>query len=102
MWRRSWRKPCSTATTSWRRSGGPCRGAGWWPEMTRVLIVEDNPANMSLATFVLQSAGYSVLSATDAEAGVGLAREGQPHPGLVGIQLPRMGCLAATMPLKGD
>src|SRR2546423_12270257 len=102
MWRRSWRKPCSTATTSWRRSGGPCRGAGWWPEMTRVLIVEDNPANMSLATFVLQSAGYRVLSATDAEAGLGLAREGQPDLGLMDIQLPGMDGLTATMHLQGD
>jgi two-component system cell cycle response regulator DivK len=42
--------------------------------MATVLIIEDNAANMTLATFLLQSAGHSVLSATDAESGVTLAR----------------------------
>jgi two-component system cell cycle response regulator DivK len=70
--------------------------------MTRVLIVEDNPANMSLATFLLQSAGYSVLSATDAEAGLTLAREQRPDLILMDIQLPGMDGLTATMQLKGD
>jgi two-component system cell cycle response regulator DivK len=70
--------------------------------MTRVLVVEDNPANMSLATFLLESAGYSVLSATDAEAGLTLAREEQPDLILMDIQLPGMDGLAATMQLKGD
>ena len=36
--------------------------------MSRVLIVEDNPANMTLAVFLLKSAGYTVITATDAEA----------------------------------
>jgi CheY-like chemotaxis protein len=34
--------------------------------MPRVLIVEDNAANMALATFLLQSAGHTVVTATDA------------------------------------
>ncbi len=42
--------------------------------MARVLIVEDNPTNLKLATFLLQSAGHTVLSATDAEAGLTSAR----------------------------
>ena len=58
--------------------GGPCRGAGWSPDMAKVLIVEDNHANMTLAVFLLQSAGHTVLSATDAEAGLTLARGEQP------------------------
>jgi len=33
--------------------------------MTRVLVIEDNPANMTLATFLLESAGHTVLSAID-------------------------------------
>jgi len=43
--------------------------------MARILVVEDNPANMTLAVFLLHSAGHTVLSATDAEAGLTLARE---------------------------
>ena len=70
--------------------------------MAKVLVVEDNPANMKLATFLLQSAGHSVLSATDAEAGLTLARDEQPNLILMDIQLPGMDGLEATALLKCD
>jgi two-component system, cell cycle response regulator DivK len=70
--------------------------------MARVLIVEDNPTNLTLATFLLQSAGHSVLSATDAEAGLTLARSERPNLILMDIQLPGMDGLEATAQLKGD
>jgi two-component system cell cycle response regulator DivK len=70
--------------------------------MAKVLIVEDNPANMKLATFLLQSAGHTVLSATDAEAGLTLARGEQPNLILMDIQLPGMDGLEATGLLKRD
>ncbi|HXI99534.1 MAG TPA: response regulator [Gemmatimonadaceae bacterium] len=68
--------------------------------MATVLIVEDNPANMTLATFLLKSAGYAVLSATDAEAGLTLARTEQPDLVLMDIQLPGMDGLEACAILK--
>ena len=70
--------------------------------MAKVLIVEDNPANMKLAVFLLRSAGHTVLSATDAEAGLTLARDEQPHLILMDMQLPRMDGLEATALLKQD
>jgi two-component system cell cycle response regulator DivK len=70
--------------------------------MATVLIVEDNPANMTLAIFLLQSAGHTVLRATDAEAGLTLARTGQPDLILMDIQLPGMDGLEATAVLKRD
>ena len=70
--------------------------------MARVLIVEDNPANMTLAKFLLESAGHTVLSATDAEAGLTLARDEQPNLILMDIQLPGMDGLEATALLKHD
>jgi len=70
--------------------------------MPKVLIVEDNAANMALATFLLQSAGHTVVTATDAEAGLTLAREDQPDLILMDIQLPGMDGLAATALLKSD
>jgi two-component system cell cycle response regulator DivK len=70
--------------------------------MARVLIVEDNPTNMTLAVFLLQSAGHTVLSATDAEAGLTLARDEQPNLILMDIQLPGMDGLEATVLLKRD
>lgn len=68
--------------------------------MARVLIVEDNPANMTLAVFLLQSAGHTVLTATDAETGLTLARAEQPDLVLMDIQLPGMDGLEATAVLK--
>src|SRR4030088_867608 len=70
--------------------------------MAKVLIIEDNAANMTLATFLLQSAGHSVLSATDAETGLTLARAQQPDLVLMDIQLPGMDGLEATALLKTD
>jgi two-component system, cell cycle response regulator DivK len=70
--------------------------------MAKVLVIEDNPANMTLATFLLQSAGHGVLSAIDAEAGLTLAREEQPDLILMDIQLPGMDGLEATALLKAD
>ena len=68
--------------------------------MATVLIVEDNPANMTLAVFLLKSAGHAVLSATDAEAGLALARDERPDLILMDIQLPGMDGLQAIGVLK--
>ena len=68
--------------------------------MAKVLIVEDNPANMTLAVFLLNSVGHTVLSATNAEAGLTMARDEQPALILMDIQLPGMDGLAATALLK--
>lgn len=68
--------------------------------MARVLIVEDNVSNMSLAVFLLQSAGHTVLTAVNAEAGLALARDKHPDLILMDIQLPGMDGLEATRLLK--
>ena len=70
--------------------------------MARVLIIEDNPANMKLASLLLRNAGHTVLCADDAEAGLTLARADQPDLILMDIQLPDMDGLAATALLKQD
>ena len=70
--------------------------------MATVLIVEDNPANMTLAVFLLQSVGHKVLKALDAEAGLTLARDEQPDLILMDIQLPGMDGLEATALLKSS
>jgi len=70
--------------------------------MATVLVVEDNTANMKLVKFLLESAGHTVVSATDAESGLTLARDRQPNLILMDIQLPRMDGLEATALLKRD
>ena len=68
--------------------------------MATVLVIEDNATNMTLAAFLLRSAGHAVLSARDAEAGLALARDEQPDLVLMDIQLPGMDGLEATALLK--
>jgi two-component system cell cycle response regulator DivK len=70
--------------------------------MAKVLVVEDNPTNMTLATFLLESAGHAVLSAHDAEVGLALARTERPDLILMDIQLPGMDGLEAIGLLKSD
>jgi two-component system cell cycle response regulator DivK len=70
--------------------------------MAKVLVVEDNPINMTLAVFLLQSAGHTVLSATNAEAALALARDEHPSLILMDIQLPGIDGLEATVLLKKD
>ncbi|MBA3646373.1 MAG: response regulator [Gemmatimonadaceae bacterium] len=70
--------------------------------MTKVLVIEDNPANMTLAMFLLESAGHTVLSAIDAETGLTIARVQKPDLILMDIQLPGMDGLEATAILKAD
>jgi two-component system cell cycle response regulator DivK len=68
--------------------------------MAKILVIEDNPANMKLAIFLLESAGHAVVAATDAEAGLMLARDEQPELILMDIQLPGMDGLEAIGLLK--
>ena len=70
--------------------------------MAKVLVVEDNAANLTLATFLLKSVGHEIISATDAETGVALARSEHPDLILMDIQLPGMDGLEATGLLKSD
>jgi two-component system cell cycle response regulator DivK len=57
---------------------------------------------MKLSTLLLINAGHSVMCATDAEAGLLMARTQHPALILMDIQLPGMDGLAATALLKQD
>lgn len=47
----------------------------------RILLVEDNPANLELVSYLLQAWGHSVLIAENGLEGLELAR--QAHPDLI-------------------
>ena len=70
--------------------------------MARILIIEDNAANMKLAVILLENAGHMPMSAADAETGLTMARASVPDLILMDIQLPGMDGLAATKLLKSD
>jgi two-component system, cell cycle response regulator DivK len=70
--------------------------------MAKVLVIEDNQANMKLACLLLRNAGHDVLCATDAEIGLTLARSDRPDLILMDIQLPGIDGLAATALLKRE
>jgi len=70
--------------------------------MKKILIVEDNPANMKLAADLLTRQGYATVKATDAETGIRLAHHEAPDLILMDIQLPGMDGLTATGMLKKD
>ena len=89
-------------SASWARFGAPWCAARQPLDMSTVLIVEDNETNMKLSTFLLESADYTVVAATNAEAGLTLARERRPDLILMDIQLPGMDGLQATALLKAS
>ena len=70
--------------------------------MSRILIIEDNAANMKLALVLLHNAGHTTICATDAETGLTLARNALPDLILMDIQLPGMDGLAATGLIRRD
>jgi two-component system cell cycle response regulator DivK len=67
-----------------------------------ILIVEDNDRNLKLMRDVLSHLGYRTLEASDAEAGVGLARAHNPDLVLMDIQLPGIDGVEALALLRSD
>jgi CheY-like chemotaxis protein len=55
---------------------------------TRILVIEDNPANMELVRYVLEAFGYVVIEAIDGETGLELARAEPPDLVICDLELP--------------
>src|SRR5215470_16522684 len=68
----------------------------------RILVVEDNPDNMTLITDVLSSLDYDVVQATDGEQGVKIAESEKPNLILMDLSLPRMDGWTATKVIKAN
>ena len=68
----------------------------------RILVIEDNPDNMTLIVDVLLSLDYEVLQAADGEKGVELARTERPDLILMDLSLPRLDGWTATRNIKAD
>ena len=68
----------------------------------RILVVEDNPLNMELATDLLEAVGFIVCGAHTAEEGLRAAHELLPDLILMDLSLPGLDGLAATRALRAD
>ncbi len=67
-----------------------------------ILIVDDEPKNVTLIRDLLQVKGYSTNEATDGKQAVELAKANIPDLILMDIQMPEMDGIEATGILKTD
>ncbi|WP_314442545.1 response regulator [Massilia timonae] len=70
--------------------------------MARILIIEDNPANIELMSFLLGAYGHTPLSAADGPRGVAAARSERPDLIACDVNLPGMDGFAVLAALKGE
>jgi CheY-like chemotaxis protein len=83
--------------------GETCRGGHEGaPAGACILVVDDNPTNLKLATALLELEGHQVMRATDAEQAQALLQARLPDLILMDIALPGMDGLELTRRLKAD
>ena len=68
----------------------------------RILVVDDNRANLRLISYLLDRHGFVVQTASDASTGLASLRQFQPDLILMDIQLPGMDGLELTRLLKAN
>lgn len=68
----------------------------------KILVVEDNPMNMELASDILEAQGYEVLQASAGRQALEIARNQRPDLILMDIRLPELDGLEITRLLKAD
>jgi len=68
----------------------------------RALIIEDNPANLELAKYLLEAHGYSTLSATHGAEGVRIVRESHPDFVVCDLQLPVLDGYGVLSAVRND
>ncbi len=70
--------------------------------MARILVIEDNPINLELTTYLLRAAGHEVLTAADGEAGLAAAMRERPDLIVCDIQMPGLDGYEVARALKAD
>ena len=67
-----------------------------------ILIVDDNPANVEILQMRLLANNYEIITATDGEMGLAVAREKLPDLILLDIMMPKIDGLEVCRLLKND
>ncbi len=70
--------------------------------MKTILVVEDNPDNMTLIEQILEDEGFCVLKAILAKDGIAMLKEESVDLILMDISLPEMNGLEATKIIKAE
>jgi len=68
----------------------------------RILLIEDNPANLELALYLLQARGHTVLCATDGAMGCQLAQTERPDLVLSDLGMPVIDGYEVVRRLRAD
>jgi two-component system cell cycle response regulator DivK len=68
----------------------------------RILIAEDNEANLALVEYLLRAAGHETLSATDGAEAVSLVRQAPPDLVICDLQMPVLDGYAVLAQLRED
>jgi len=70
-------------------------------EEIRILVVDDEPANLELLESILQPAGFTVLRASGGQEGVDMALADKPHLILLDLLMPNMTGFDVVAALRG-
>lgn len=70
--------------------------------MARIVIIEDNPANMELMCYLATAFGHHVVTATDGSAGLDAVRREMPDLVVCDVHLPKLDGYEVARRLKAD
>jgi CheY-like chemotaxis protein len=70
--------------------------------MARILIVEDNPANLALMEYLLRAFGHTPLVAWDGEAGIAQAIAERPDLILLDLHMPKVDGFEAARRIREE
>jgi len=68
--------------------------------MARILLIEDNPTNLELMSYLLKAYGHEVLTAIDGVKGLEVVRRSSPDLIICDVQLPKLDGFGVATYLK--